>query len=248
MKSNEVVLEDATVEFPIFNANARSLTSRVLEVATGGKLDRDPSGRVIVRSLNKVNLRIQDGERVGLIGHNGAGKSTLLRVIAGVYSPTSGVSKVEGKVSSLIDIGLGINPEASGRENIFLRGQLLGMSNKAIRMAFNEVIDFAELGEFIEMPLRTYSTGMQMRLAFAISTILDPSILVMDEWLSVGDENFVRKAELRLKNYVDKSQILVIASHSQSLLRQLCTRVLWLDHGEVKMDDAPDKVLKEYFS
>lgn len=242
-----IKFDSVSVEFPIFNANGRSLTSRLLEAATGGRLDRDPDGRVMVRALHGLDFEIVEGERVGLIGHNGAGKSTLLRVLSRVYWPQLGKAKIAGNVTSLIDIGLGINPEATGRENVFIRGALLGLSKQELTAKFDEIVAFSELGDFIEMPVRTYSSGMHLRLAFAVSTVVRPEILLMDEWLSVGDESFKHKAEERLTNLVDTAKILVIASHSRDLLEKTCTRALWLEHGQVKMDAPVHEVTKAYF-
>lgn len=239
--------ENVNVEFPIFNANGRSLTSRLLEVATGGKLDKDPTGRVLVRALQGINFEIVEGERVGLLGHNGAGKSTMLRVLSRVYTPQSGAAKIDGRVTSLIDISLGINPEASGRENVYVRGTLLGLSKSEISEKFDEIVEFSELGDFIEMPVRTYSSGMHLRLAFAVSTVLKPEILLMDEWLSVGDESFRNKAEERLTNLVDSAKILVIATHSRELIEKTCTRAIWMEHGQVKMDGPAQEVAAAYF-
>jgi lipopolysaccharide transport system ATP-binding protein len=223
------------------------LTSRILEVATGGKLDADPNGKIIVRALSGISLALQDGDRIGLVGHNGAGKSTLLRVLSGVFVPTGGSATIEGSVGSLIDVSLGINPEASGRENIFLRGALLGLSKAEVKDKFEEIVEFSELGDFIEMPMRTYSSGMQLRLAFAVSTVVRPEILLMDEWLSVGDEGFKAKASERLTTVVDASKILVLASHSRELLEKVTNKVLWLEHGEVKMFGPSAEVLSSYF-
>ena len=243
----KITFENVSVEFPIFNANGRSLTSRLLEVATGGRLDKDPSGRVLVKALQGINFEISDGERVGLLGHNGAGKSTMLRVLSRVYAPQVGSAKIDGKVTSLIDISLGINPEATGRENVFVRGALLGLTRNEIAEKFSEIVEFSELGDFIEMPVRTYSSGMHLRLAFAVSTVLKPEILLMDEWLSVGDENFRNKAEERLTNLVDSAKILVIASHSRELIEKTCTRAIWLEHGQVKLDGNAKSVAAAYF-
>lgn len=242
-----ISFENVNVEFPIFNANGRSLTSRLLEVATGGRLDKDPNGRVLVRALQGINFEIVEGERVGLLGHNGAGKSTMLRVLSRVYTPQSGTANIDGRITSLIDISLGINPEASGRENVFVRGTLLGLSKSEITEKFEEIVEFSELGDFIEMPVRTYSSGMHLRLAFAVSTVLKPEILLMDEWLSVGDESFKNKAEERLTNLVDSAKILVIASHSRELIEKTCTRAIWLEHGQVKMDGPAKEVVAAYF-
>lgn len=242
-----IKFESVGIEFPIFNATGRSLTSKLLEVATGGRLDRDPSGRVLVRSLDNVNFEIQEGERVGLLGHNGAGKSTLLRALSRVYIPQHGKAHIDGRVTSLIDIALGLNPEATGRENIFLRGALLGIPKSQLVEMFDEIVDFSELGNFIEMPMRTYSAGMQLRLAFAVSTVVRPEILLMDEWLSVGDSGFVEKAEQRLSDLVSKSKILVIASHSRSLIEKTCNRAIWLEHGLVKLDGPVAEVTEAYW-
>jgi lipopolysaccharide transport system ATP-binding protein len=243
----KISLSKASVDIPIFNANGRSLTSRILEVATGGRLDADPNGKVTVRAISDVSLELQDGDRIGLVGHNGAGKSTLLRVLSGVFVPTRGTAIIEGSVGSLIDVSLGINPEASGRENIFLRGALLGLSKAEVKEKFEEIVEFSELGEFIEMPMRTYSSGMQLRLAFAVSTIVRPEILLMDEWLSVGDEGFKAKASERLTTVVDASKILVLASHSRELMDKVTNKVIWLEHGEVKMFGPSTEVLEAYF-
>jgi lipopolysaccharide transport system ATP-binding protein len=243
-----IELVNAGLDFPIYNASSQSLKSQLLEVATGGKLRKADRGHVIVKALDNLNFKIADGERVGLLGHNGAGKSTLLRLLGKVYEPTSGLIRVEGSVGSLIDISLGMNPEATGRENIYMRGSLLGLNKNQMNQLFDAIVDFSELGDFIEMPVRTYSSGMHLRLAFAVSTVIRPDILIMDEWLSVGDEAFKAKAELRLKSVVEDSKILVIASHSEEMLRSVCNRVIWLEHGTIKMDGPTDLVVKEYFA
>lgn len=243
----KILLRKASVDIPIFNANGRSLTSRLLEVATGGRLDADPEGRVVVRALNNLSLELVDGDRLGVVGHNGAGKSTLLRVLSRVFVPTIGSAEIEGSVGSLIDISLGINPEATGLENIFLRGTLLGLGKSQIRSSLDEIVEFSELGKFIEMPVRTYSSGMQLRLAFAISTVIKPEILLMDEWLSVGDEGFREKATNRLSEVIDATKILVLASHSKDLLERSTNKVLWLEHGKVKQFGETSTVLSAYF-
>jgi lipopolysaccharide transport system ATP-binding protein len=239
--------QNVCVDFPIYNANGRSLKKRLIQVATGGQLGADPQGRVVVRALEDLSLTLKDGDRVALLGHNGAGKSTLLRLSSGVYEPSAGVARIEGEIGSLIDISLGIDPEATGRENIFLRGGLLGMTRREISNRIDEIIDFSELGVFIDMPLRTYSTGMHLRLAFAVSTIVRPEILLMDEWLSVGDEGFKHKAEKRLTELVESTNILVIASHSRDLVMHTCNRVIWLEHGKIRMDGDPNSVCHAYF-
>lgn len=171
-----------------------------------------------------------------------------MRALAGVYQPTEGTLLVDGNVSSLIDISIGINPEATGRENVLIRGRLMGMSKEEVASKFDEIVEFAELGDYIDLPMRTYSSGMQMRLAFAVATSISPDILLMDEWLSVGDEGFRKKAESRLDGLIAKTNVLIVASHSIELLQRTCTRVIWLDHGQVKADDVCAKVVEAYLN
>ncbi|UOD49730.1 ABC transporter ATP-binding protein [Orrella daihaiensis] len=235
------------VDFPIFNSTGRSLKKRLMQVATGGQLSADAAGVVVIRALDKLDFQMRDGDRVALLGHNGAGKTTLLRVLGGVYAPTSGSALVQGNLGSLIDISLGIDPEASGLENIYIRGRLLGLSAADIKEKTPEIVEYSGLGDFIEMPVRTYSTGMHMRLAFTISTALRPEILLMDEWLSVGDEGFKHKAEARMKEVVQSTSILVLATHSRELAMSICNRALWLEQGKIKMDATPQEVCDAYF-
>lgn len=244
----EIRLENVNVIIPIFNSQGRSLKKTLIGAATGGYVGLTESGKTIVQALSDINLTIKNGERVGLVGHNGAGKSTLLRVMGRVYCPSSGTACIRGRLGSLINISLGIDPEATGLENIFIRGALLGIPRKKIKKELNRIIEFSELGEFINMPVRTYSTGMHMRLAFAVSTIVSPEILLMDEWLSVGDENFQKKTEKTLTEMIEKSNVLVIASHSRDLIERCCTRALWLEHGKIILDSDARTVCKEYFT
>ena len=246
LKMALIELNRVCVDFPIFNANNRSLKNTILQSATGGKVDFGAK-ETIVRSLIDVTFKIEPGERVGLIGHNGAGKSTLLRTLSRVYIPTQGKAKIEGTIGSLVDISLGIDPEATGRENILVRGVLMGLKRSEILARMQEIIEFSELGSFIDMPVRTYSSGMHLRLAFSISTIIRPEILIMDEWLSVGDDSFNQKAAKRLNEMVETSQILVIASHSRGLVEQICTRALWFEHGKLKMDGVAREVCQQYW-
>ena len=242
-----IVFDNVSVDFPIYNSNTRSLKNKLIQVATGGQLGADKHGRVVVRALENITFQLKDGDRVGLLGHNGAGKSTLLRLLGGVYEPTFGKSTIIGQIGSLIDISLGIDPETTGRDNIYIRGALLGLTRSQVKVKIDEIIDFSELGDFVDMPLRTYSTGMHMRLAFSVSTIIMPEILLMDEWLSVGDETFQHKVENRLNDLVSSAKILVIASHSKELLLNTCNRLIWLEHGRIKMDGNPKKVCAAYF-
>ncbi len=243
-----IKFNNVSLDFPIFNSNSRSIKQTLIRVATGGQMGSDAAGHVVIRALENISFNIKDGERVGLLGHNGAGKSTLLRVLNGVYLPSSGDALIKGNVGSLIDISLGIDGEASGRENIYVRASFLGISRSLINEKFEEIVDFSELGNFIDMPLRTYSSGMLLRLAFAVSTILKPEILLMDEWLSVGDEGFQHKAEKKLNEMVEDANILVIASHAVDLILNTCNRVIWLEHGKIVIDGEAKKVCDEYVS
>lgn len=205
-----------------------------MNVATGGKIASDSGKQVIIQSLTDINLSIKKGDRIGLIGHNGAGKSTLLRVLSGVYSPSSGKMDIQGKVVSLLDISVGLDGESTGFENIMLRGVLLGLSPKEIENKINDIAEFSELGNFLNMPIRTYSSGMVMRLAFSIITSFPADIILMDEWLSVGDTNFSQKAKKRLEEMVEQSSILIIASHDPNMINRLCNKVITLEHGTIK--------------
>ena len=219
-------LQNLSVEIPVFSNHSRSIKNSFLKNFLNEK-----NLIQTVTALNSVNLDLKDGDRLGVMGPNGSGKSTLLRTIAGVYQPTSGSIKVQGKIASLIDINLGMESEATGFENIRMRGIMMGMKLKQIKLIEEEIADFTELGKkFLELPVRTYSTGMQMRLGFAVSTIVPADIILMDEWLSVGDNNFLIKAEKRLLDYVKKSSILVIASHSEELISKLANQTLRLEH------------------
>ncbi len=242
-----IALENVGVDYPIFNASSLSLKNRLLSAVTGGAIDRQHDGTVIVRALQDVTLSIGPGERVGLVGPNGSGKTTLLRVLSGIYAPTEGVAWLSGHSVSLINIGLGIDPEATGRENIRLRAAMIGFTPMQTRQMMEEIIDFSGLGDFIDMPFRTYSSGMQLRLAFSVSTCVRPQILIMDEWLSTGDQDFKQRAEKRMREVVDSTDILVLASHSRELLSKNCDRLVWLEHGRVKMDGPLSTVAAAYF-
>ena len=241
-----VIFKNVCVDFPIYNARNRSLKNTVMQAATGGRVDFGAK-ETIIRSLHNVSFTLKPGDRVGLVGHNGAGKSTLLRTLGRVYEPTSGRAEIHGEVGSLVDISLGINKEATGRENIFIRGALLGLSRSQIEKNFDEIVEFSELGDFIDMPVRTYSSGMHLRLAFSVATIIRPEILLMDEWLSVGDASFNKKARQRMMDLVESSEILVIASHSRKLIEDTCNRALWFEHGCLKLDSDPKTVCAEYW-
>ena len=240
-----IQLESVSVNFPIYNFSARSLKKKFLQFTTGGVLD-DREKVIFVKALDKVMLEFKHGDRVGLIGHNGAGKSTLLRVLAKIYEPTTGYMNCEGKVSPLLNIMLGINPESTGYENITLRGLLLGLTHKEIEIKLNQIAKFTELGDYLFAPVRTYSSGMQLRLAFAVATCIKPDILLMDEMIGVGDSAFLKKAQLRLSKFIDQSSILVLASHSHATIQTLCNKVVLLEKGKVLFFGPVEEGFKEY--
>lgn len=244
---SKIQIKNASVKFPVLGSSISALANAAKASLTGGVLKKSESKKFEVEALSNLNLEILPGERVALVGHNGSGKSTFLRMIAGVYPPTSGEIRVEGTISSLIDINIGMHPEATGKENIFLRSALLGFSKKETTNLIAEIVDFTDLGSFIELPLKTYSSGMQLRLAFAVSTTATKDIVIMDEWLSVGDAGFREKAEKRLQELVSKSKILILATHSRELIENTCNRVIWLEHGQVKMDGPVAEVVPAYF-
>ena len=230
---SQVVATDIVVEFPIYGAQSRSLKNTFIRAATGGILARDAAQRVVIRALSNVSFSFKEGDRVGIVGHNGSGKSTLLRVIAGAYEPTRGTISVQGKVASMLSIAVGMEAEATGYENIRLRGTVMGLKPREIAALTDSIAGFSELGDYLDMPLRTFSSGMYMRLAFAISTSVPADIIVMDEWLSVGDAEFYEKAQQRLQDMIVRSKILFLASHDENLIRKNCNTLIRLNHGEM---------------
>ena len=224
---------DVVVDFPIYGLSSRSLKNIVIRAATGGMLARDAAERVVVRALDGVSFEFREGDRIGIVGHNGSGKTTLLRVIAGAYEPVSGAIETRGRIASMLSITLGMDPEATGYENIFLRAAIMGLKPREVAPMVSEIREFSELGDYLDMPIRTYSSGMSMRLAFAISTCIAADIILMDEWLSVGDPAFREKAQQRLRRLVDQARILVLASNDERLIRDNCNRIMRLSHGKM---------------
>ncbi len=199
-----------------------------------------------VPALQNINLEVHEGDRLGIIGHNGAGKSTLLKVLAGVYPPTEGRRLVNGQISSLFDLTLGFEPDASGWENMAYRGYLQGETPRTIRAKMQAIDDFSELGDFLNTPVRYYSSGMTVRLAFSIATAIDPEILLIDEVLSAGDLSFQRKAGQRMQEMINKARLIVMVSHDLGGLKKFCNRAIWMDHGRVRMTGSTDDVLAAY--
>jgi len=239
-------LRKVCVDFPIYQGSSRSLKKALLATSTHGNLARDALDRINIRALSDVSIDIVNGDRVGLIGLNGAGKTTLLKVLAGVYEPTQGRFASSGSVSSLLDIQVGLNPDATGRENIILRGMYMGIHPREMRSRATEVAEFTELGHYIDMPVRTYSAGMMIRLAFSISTCIPPDILIMDEWLTAGDAQFLEKAQRRVEDFVRGSSILVLASHSTELVERWCNRGILLHQGRVMITGPIKEVVAAY--
>jgi lipopolysaccharide transport system ATP-binding protein len=231
-----------SIEFPLYHLSARSLKKRML-AATPIRLRQDESKRIVVAALRDLSFRIESGERVALVGNNGAGKTTLLRTLAGIYEPVAGRIEVEGSIGSLIDLSAGMDPEATGRENIVLRGLFLGLSHADCRAMAEEAGRFSGLDEFLDMPIRTYSAGMNMRLSFAVATIMSPQILLMDEWFLAGDADFMARASQRLERLVVDADILVLATHDMGIVRRWCTRVIRLGSGRIEADGTVEEVL-----
>lgn len=228
-----ICLDKVSVEYPIFGAHAHSLKTTLASAATGGRIGHH-TGVTVVQALREITLELQDGDRLGVVGHNGAGKSTLLQTIAGVYPPTTGTYRRVGTVSSLINPMLGMEMDASGYENIMIRGLIIGLNRRTIQKLTPDIAEFSGLGDYLDMPVRTYSTGMMMRLGFSIVTAVRSDILLMDEWLSVGDAEFRHQAEERLRHVVANTGILVLASHSPDLIDRECNRVMELCHGTMR--------------
>jgi lipopolysaccharide transport system ATP-binding protein len=233
----DIHLNQVTLDYPIYSVGKRSFKNTLLKKATGGVLSRNDDERLSVRALDEISLDLKKGDRLILMGGNGSGKTTLLKVLAGIYEPSQGSVKTQGKIVSLIDIMLGMDIAATGYENIRMRGIFLGFSLEQIKLLEDDIAEFTGLGDFLNMPISTYSSGMHMRLGFAVSTALEADIIIMDEWLSVGDEDFKNKADKRLKNFIAKDSILIVATHSHELANELATRIIRLDSGKIVSDE-----------
>jgi len=234
-----------SVDFPLYHSDNRSLKKSVLGVAAG-RFGVDRNRRPVVQALRDISFTLRSGDRLGLIGTNGSGKTTLLRALSGIYQPTCGTLSIEGRLTSLLESTQGMNMDLTGRENIRLRGLFLGMSGPDSARLESDVETFAKIGEFIDLPVRNYSSGMIVRLAFAMATAAQPEILLMDEWIMAGDTAFLEKAKRRVEAMVQHADILVLASHSSAIIAQWCNRVIWLEQGKILADGRPLDVLSEY--
>jgi ABC-type polysaccharide/polyol phosphate transport system ATPase subunit len=233
--------------YPIYGSSSRSLKTNLLNIATGGKFKKVKDRETInVEALRAVTFHLQSGDRLALVGHNGSGKSTLLKVLAGIYPPTEGFVSIRGRVSSSLNISLTFEEDASGYDNIRLAGLWMGLSKQNIQRLIEDTVSFTDLGNFLAMPIRTYSAGMKTRLAFAVSTAIVPDILLLDEGLGAGDASFWEKAQDRTNRYLGSVKILVLASHSTELLKKFCNKALWLEHGEVKAFGELEPILEAY--
>jgi ABC-type polysaccharide/polyol phosphate transport system ATPase subunit len=237
-----IELENLSLTFSV--RHHRRMTLK--EFLVGQMFRRSVNPIIEVRALQEISLQFKAGERVGIIGHNGAGKSTMLKVLAGIYPPTQGRRHVEGRISSLFDIALGFEGDATGWENIKYRGYLQGETPLTIKSKMQPIADFSELGDFLDMPVRYYSAGMMVRLAFSIATAIEPEILLVDEVLSVGDMSFQEKARQRMREMMAKAELIVVVSHDLGSLEKLCDRAVWLDHGRVRMVGPTAEVSAAY--
>ena len=238
-------IDNVSVSFPLYHGESRSLKKTVFAAASG-RLGEDRKHRLVVEALRNVTFSVHTGDRLGFIGSNGAGKTTLLRTMAGIYEPVHGKITIDGAVTALLDPGQGMNFEMTGRENIRLRGLFNGYNEAQIAQLQADVAAFAGLEQFLELPVRTFSSGMVIRLGFALATAIKPQILLMDEWLLAGDAAFLDKARHRLETMVRGAEILVLSSHSADIIMQWCNRVIWMDGGQVKADGTPEEVLSAY--
>ena len=234
-----------SVDFPLYHSDNRSLKKTILGRTTG-RFSQDEKNRPVVQALRNVSFTLRSGDRLGLIGSNGSGKTTLLRALSGIYQPSLGSLSMDGRLTSLLDPGQGMNMELTGRENIRLRGYFLGLPAAEIARLEADVEDFAEIDQFIDIPVRNYSSGMVVRLAFAMATAIHPEILLMDEWILAGDAAFMEKAKRRVEAMVNKADILILASHSSSIIAEWCNRLIWLEQGKIKADGKPLEVLSQY--
>lgn len=239
-------LDNVSVSFPVYHGGSRSLKKAILSRSSAGRIARDANDRITIDALRDVSFSLDRGDRLALIGSNGAGKTTLLRVMAGIYEPFAGTVQIHGRISPMFDIGLGIDNDLSGYDNIRIRGLLLGLSSKEIERLLPHIVDFTELGDYLDMPVRTYSSGMVLRLTFAVATCYQPEVLLMDEWILAGDAHFLTKARERINSFVEKASVLVLASHNLEVCRRWCNKAIWMDRGSVKAFGPVEDVIADY--
>jgi lipopolysaccharide transport system ATP-binding protein len=243
----QIDVRDVNLDFPLYHGNARSLKRTVLS-RVSSRIGNDVHHRLVVAALRDISFSLSSGDRLGLVGTNGAGKTTLLRMLAGIYEPLTGSVHINGSLNALLDPMLGMNPELTGRENIALRGLYNGLARTQIRQLEEDVCEFAELDDFVDLPVRIYSSGMVVRLGFSLATapVIRPQVLLMDEWFLAGDATFLDKARSRLEDLVRGAEILVLSSHVAHVVLQWCPRVIWMDQGRIRADGPAAEVMAEY--
>ncbi|CAN5904166.1 N/A [soil metagenome] len=241
---SNIVVDNLSIKFRVYHDRSPSLKDYVASLFKRN----NQSAYSDFWAVKNVSIEIKAGERVGIIGHNGAGKSTMLKALCRIYEPSSGNIRVNGRIAPLLEIGAGFHPEFTGRENIYLNGAILGYTKTQLQEIEPEVIAFAELEEFIDTPVKYYSSGMYMRLAFSLATAMHPDILVLDEIFAGGDAAFIDKAKQRMYDLIDKANIMIMVSHDHNLVLSLCNRVIWLDHGKLVADGDPEEVVQRYLS
>jgi ABC-2 type transport system ATP-binding protein len=248
---------DIYVEFPLYGQRQRSLRNflvpkslgggqRKISASVGGAIEAELSGKVLIKAIDGLSFSLKQGDRLGIVGHNGAGKTTLLRVLAGVYEPTRGRVSMHGNVTPMFSLSDGMDQDATGYENIWLRSAVLGFSRSAIEQHLDDIAEFSGLGDYLNMPVRTYSSGMYVRLGFAIATALDPQILIMDEMIGAGDAKFISRAEARLKQMIERTGILVVATHSAGIVKTWCNKAMLLNHGKLVHFGDVEEAMKRY--
>lgn len=254
----EIRADRVRVDLPIYGGKGRSLKHMLMkrsgllgvprkgEAKVGGVIEAEASGKVVVRALDDISFTLKQGDRVGIVGHNGAGKTTLLRVLAGILEPVAGELTIQGSVTPMFSLTDGMDMEATGYENVWIRGQILGCTRTFIGSCIDEIVAFCELGDFLHMPVRTYSAGMFVRLGFAIATALRPEILVMDEMIGAGDAAFFERARARLTQFIENAGILVVATHSPDIIRTWCNKAMWLSHGKLAGLGPVEDVMAAY--
>ena len=236
-----IEINDVSVRYRLAKEKPKTLQEYLIDRLKGKRHDYEDFW-----ALRDLNIKVRKGETFGIVGRNGAGKSTLLKVIAGVLRPTGGQVSVHGKIAPLIELGAGFDPELTGAENIYLNASILGLSRSEIKERFPSIVDFSELNEFIFSPLKSYSSGMVARLGFSIATEVDPDILIIDEILSVGDKQFVTKCNERMRLFREKGTTMLLVSHNLVEIADICSTVLWMDHGGARMCGEPKTVIDEY--
>ena len=243
---SHIILENVNVHYPVVKDHYLSIRRAALNFVTGGRMYKEDSGMELIHALKNISFKANDGDRIALIGRNGAGKSTLLKTIAGYILPDNGGLDVKGRITSLFSVNGGMDMERTGYDNVFLVGRLLGLAKAEMKTHLADIEGFSELGSFLNLPVRSYSEGMKVRLGMAIVTCLHPDILVLDEAIGAGDAHFIEKATRRAQKLYERANIIIMASHDPSILERLCNKALWVDHGHIKQTGGVAEVLKAY--